>query len=133
MKKTGKDDWQTCTPEVIKGMVTQSRMESRRHMLKRIGLTSASLFTVIASSMFLWASRKPTREEIRRNMIMPIGCRQVCASLDDFHHEDLDDATSRRIRCHLHGCRPCRKKYHSQFPNAKLSPLSCQTSTNKSL
>lgn len=117
MKPAGNDDWQHCGPEVIQGLVVQTQKETRRGMLKRIGVTTAGLFSVVAGGTFWWASRKPTREQVEWKLVLPIGCREVKSQLADYHFHALDDTTSRRIRCHLSKCRACDMIYREHFPD----------------
>jgi hypothetical protein len=120
MNNRGKRYWEDCSPETIASMVTSVRRQTRRAMLKRIGLTSASLFTAIAGTTFWWAGRQPSREQIRIRLIRPISCPEAREKFGLLVACQLDDATSRRMRCHLTNCRPCCRQFSIQFPDSRL-------------
>ena len=114
--KSHQDDWRDCHPNTITKMVASEEVANRRQMLKRVSVLSALAFSAIAGTTMWRASRVPTREERDRLMILPISCSQVAENFGNYYEQDdICDALSRRIACHLKSCSSCNDKYEQQY------------------
>lgn len=127
MNESANDNWQECSSQVMDELFVQHKRESRRAMLKRIGVTSAGIFSVLAGSTLLLASRKPSRDDFRQQLLMPIDCEPAIELMAKFYGNTLTDALSRRIRYHLQQCSCCRDKYLKFTGPKKVAPLCCES------
>jgi len=111
MDNSPENDWQSCSPEVIDQLVHQRQAMSRRVLLTRFALISASLFTAIAVLIFSLENQTPSQEKGRDGLIVQVKCEFFEKHIGHLKDGQLEDGACRMLQCHMRRCPRCRALY----------------------